>query len=210
MIELFVFDLGNVILPFNHHQIATKLFARSNGKSGFTEREIFDYLFNDESGCINPYEEGSLSSMEFFLHIRDRCNLRLDFDEFTEIWNNIFWENREVSEIITHLKARGMPVFLLSNTNELHFCHVLEHYPIIHSMDEWILSFEVGAKKPDKRMYDAIFERSDVSKENVLYVDDVERYITSARQRGIQGHVFRSASDLRNLIKDNFDPLSSY
>ena len=202
MIELFVFDLGNVILPFNHHQIATKLLNRCNRNSIVTEQEIFSYIFNDEKGLINPYEEGNLSSLEFFRAIKDRFSLNLELEEFSEIWNNIFWENQEVNEIIIYLKARGYPVFLLSNTNELHFCHILQHYPIIHLMDEWILSFEVGAKKPKRRIYDAIFERSDVSREKILYIDDVERFVTSARQCGIQGLVFRDPSDLWPLLKE--------
>ena len=33
MIKLFVFDLGNVILPFEHRQIASKLQARSTNQA---------------------------------------------------------------------------------------------------------------------------------------------------------------------------------
>ena len=107
MIELFVFDLGNVILPFSHRQIATKLLERSKSKSRFTEQDIFDYTFDYEKGLVNPYEEGNLSSLEFFSHLRDRYDLRLQFEEFSDIWNNIFQENYEVNEIIAYLKARG-------------------------------------------------------------------------------------------------------
>ena len=102
--------------------------------------------------------------------MRDRYRLGLDFDEFKDIWNNIFRENLEVNEIIVYLKAKGFPLFLLSNTNELHFTHIIERYPIVHLMDEWILSFEVGAKKPKKRIYDAIFEKMDVrERRGLLY-----------------------------------------
>ena len=91
--------------------------------------------------------------------MKERYRLSLGFDDFKEIWNNIFQEDMEVNEIIVYLKAKGFPLFLLSNTNELHFTHIIERYPIVHLMDEWILSFEVGAKKPKRRIYDAIFEK---------------------------------------------------
>ena len=203
MIELFVFDLGNVILPFSHRQIATKLLERSTSKNRFTEQDIFDYTFDYEKGLVNPYEEGNLSSLEFFSHLRDRYDLRLQFEEFSEIWNNIFQENYEVNEFIVYLKTKGLPVFLLSNTNELHFCHILQRYPIIHVMDEWILSFEVGAKKPGKRIYDAIFEKTDVKRERVLCIDDVEDFVASARTYGMQGLVFKDSSNLWKVINDN-------
>jgi glucose-1-phosphatase len=155
MTKLFVFDLGNVILPFENRPIADNLHAKSG--SDCTSDDIFRYLFDSDNGFVNPYEEGLSSSLQFFLDVRDRYRLRLEFDEFKEIWNNIFKENLEVSEMILYLKAKGFPIFLLSNTNELHFTHIIDRYPIVHVMDEWILSFEVGAKKPKKRIFDAIF-----------------------------------------------------
>ncbi len=196
MTRLFAFDLGNVILPFENRPIADKLYERAAAKESLTADEIFTYLFDMEKGSVNGYEEGLSSSYEFFLDVRDRFRLHLEFDEFKEIWNNIFRENTEVSEVIAYLKSRGFPLFLLSNTNELHFTHVIERYPIVHLMDEWILSFEVGAKKPKKRIYDAIFEKMDVRREEVFYIDDVEQYVERARAMGIRGLVFREAAGL--------------
>jgi len=203
MIKLFVFDLGNVILPFDNRQIAEKLYARSEAKGLFSSADIFRYLFDLRGGAINSYEEGLFSSLEFFLDVKSRYKLRLDFEEFKVIWNNIFQENLEVNEIIVYLKAKGFPLFLLSNINELHFTHVIEHYPIVHLMDEWILSFEIGAKKPKKRIYDAIFEKVDLRKDEVFYIDDTEEYVECARDLGIKGLVFREAADLWKALEVN-------
>ncbi len=203
MIDLFVFDLGKVILPFEHRQIATKLWERSRNKGRLAEQEIFRDLFDVENGLINRYEEGLSSSEEFFLEMRKRYGLTLEFEEFSEIWNNIFWENPEVNEIIVYLKGKGHPIFLLSNTNELHFSYVLKQYPIVHLFDEWILSFEVGAKKPSKRIYDAIFERTDVPREKVLYIDDIDSYVLAARSYGLHGLVYTTPEELWNVLRKN-------
>jgi putative hydrolase of the HAD superfamily len=151
MIWLFVFDLGNVILPFEHRQIAVKLHEVSLIQKRFTPDDLFRFLFDRDRGFVNPYEEGRISSLDFFAKLRERYKLRLEFEEFKDIWNNIFEEDPEVNAIITHLKNKGYPVFLLSNTNELHFSYVMERYPVVRSLDEWILSYEVGARKPKKR-----------------------------------------------------------
>jgi putative hydrolase of the HAD superfamily len=203
MIDLFVFDLGKVILPFEHRQIASKLWQRSKNSRKLTEEEIFQDLFDLKNGTVNCYEEGLLSSEEFFLEVRKRYDLALEFEDFSEIWNNIFWDNPEVNEIIIYLKAKGYPIYLLSNTNELHFAYVIERFPIVHVLDEWILSFEVGAKKPDKRIYDAIFEKTDVDKAKILYIDDIDAYVSAARSYGMQGLVYKSPDDLWNVLKEN-------
>jgi glucose-1-phosphatase len=202
MIRLFVFDLGNVILPFDCHPIARQLQRRSRKGSGVSVDEIDRYIFDLEQGFINPYEEGLLSSRQFFEEIKDRYDLDLDLHEFEEIWNNIFRENSEVNDVIIHLKRKGFPLFLLSNTNELHFSHIIERYPIVHEMDEWILSFEVGAKKPKERIYEAIFERIDLSPSEVFYIDDVNHYIEVGRRMGIEGLVFESPAGLWEALKE--------
>jgi len=201
MIDLFVFDLGKVILPFEHRQIASKLWQRSKNNRKFTEEEIFQDLFDLKNGTVNRYEEGLLSSEEFFLEIRKRYDLALEFEDFSEIWNNIFWDNPEVNEIIIYLKAKDYPVYLLSNTNELHFSYVIDRFPIVHVLDEWILSFEVGAKKPDKRIYDAIFEKTDVDRAKILYIDDIDAYVSAARSHGMQGLVYKSPDDLWAVLR---------
>jgi glucose-1-phosphatase len=199
MTKLFVFDLGNVILPFDNRPIAEKYHARSSGV--LCADEIFQYLFDLKDGSVNPYEEGLLSSREYFLQTKDHCGLQLGFDEFSHIWNNIFTADDEVIAIIEALKGRGYPIFLLSNTNDLHFSHIKACYPVVHLMDQWILSYEVGAKKPKQRIFDAIFERMEVKGDEVFYVDDVEEYIEAAARVGIKGHVFKNAAALRGALE---------
>lgn len=203
MINLFVFDLGNVILPFEHRQIAVKLHETSRIQDRFTPDDLFKFLFDRDRGLVNPYEEGLMSSVDFFAKLREKYKLELEFDEFKDIWNIIFQEDPEVNNTIMYLKNKGYPVFLLSNTNELHFSYIMERYPIVHSLDEWILSYEVGAKKPKQKIYDAIFEKTDTVRNEVLYIDDVPEYVDAAKMYGLQGLHFKNAKDVWELLKEN-------
>jgi putative hydrolase of the HAD superfamily len=203
MIKLFVFDLGNVILPFEHRQIAVKLHETSRIQDRFTPDDLFKFLFDRDRGLVNPYEEGLMSSVDFFAKLRDKYKLELEFEEFQDIWNIIFEEDPEVNNGIMYLKSKGYPVFLLSNTNELHFSYIMERYPIVHSLDEWILSYEVGAKKPKQKIYDTIFERTNTARNEVLYIDDIPEYVEAAKNYGLQGLVFKNAKDVWELLKEN-------
>src|SRR4030043_1323550 len=129
-IEVILYDLGNVILPFNHFQIAEKL-SRFSQRIEFQDpAKIFSYLFDFEKGAINGYEVGKVSSLEFFQSLKEFLQLSLSFEEFISIWNDIFLENQEVSKII--LSQRGKwKLGLLSNTNPLHFDYFLKIFPIL-------------------------------------------------------------------------------
>lgn len=202
MTKLFVFDLGKVILPFEHRQIAVKLHQYASPAAGTAPEDLFRFVFAKSEGLVNEYEKGNMTSAEFFQEIRKAFRLDITYDLFKEIWNDIFQDSPEVNRAILHLKERGYPLFLLSNVSELHFLHIIDQYPIVHVFDEWILSFEVGAKKPEKRIYDVIFERADVPPAQVFYVDDIPEFVEAAGRYGIPGMVFQDAEGLWAMIRE--------
>jgi HAD superfamily hydrolase (TIGR01509 family) len=198
-IEVILFDLGNVILPFNHYQIAEKLFRFSNGKGVKDPQSIFSYLFDLEKGAINGYETGRESSLEFFQHLKKYLQLTLSFEEFMPIWNDIFWEDVGVSKIIRSLKGRKR-LGLISNTNPLHFEYILRKFPIIRIFDKWILSHEVGFKKPDVRIFQKAMDWASVESKKILFIDDIKTHVEMAISLGMQGIHFISADQLKKEL----------
>ncbi len=199
-IEVILFDLGNVILPFNHYQIAEKL-------SPFVERQdfkdpdkIFSYLFDFEKGAVNDYEVGKVSSLEFFQSLKEFLHLSLTFEQFKPIWNDIFWEHEEVSQIIRSLKGRKR-LGLVSNTNPLHFEAILSKFPIVKAFDQWILSHQVGFKKPAPEIFRKAIEWAGIRPEKILFIDDMENHINVAVSLGMQGLHFISPQQLRKELQ---------
>ena len=200
-VEVVLFDLGNVILPFSHFQIAEKL-ARFARKSQFQDPlSIFSEIFDLEKGLINPYERGEISSSQFFEGLKERFDLSLSFDDFVPIWNEIFTENEEVSEVIRSLKGKTR-LGLLSNTNPLHFEYALERFPVLRLFDRWILSHEVGAKKPALEIFQTALRWASALPERILFIDDTAGHVEAARRLGIRALHFTSASRLRSSLHD--------
>jgi putative hydrolase of the HAD superfamily len=198
-IEVILYDLGNVILPFNHSQIAEKLSQFSQKRECQDPSSLFSYLFDSEKGAINGYEVGKVSSLEFFQSLREFFQLSLSFEEFKPIWNEIFIENEDVSRIILSQKGRWR-LGLLSNTNPLHFNYVLSKFSILRVFDRWILSHEVGFKKPAAEIFQKAIEWAKVEPRKILFIDDMERHVEVAASLGMQGIHFLSAERLREEL----------
>ncbi len=195
-IEVILYDLGNVILPFNHYQIAEKL-SRSAEREDFQDPErIFSYLFDLQNGIMNDFDVGKVSSGEFFQSLKEKLGLSLSFDEFVPVWNDIFVEDGEVSEIILSQKGRWR-LGLLSNTDSLHFNYILSKYPIVRAFDKWILSYEVGFKKPAVEIFQKAIGWASVDAQKILFVDDMKRHVEVAVALGMQGIHFISAQQLK-------------
>jgi len=198
-IEVILYDLGNVILPFNHFQIAEKLCRFSQRKEFQDPSKVFSYLFDFEKGAVNGYEAGKVSSSKFFQSLREFLQLSLSFEDFVPIWNEIFTENQEVSQTILSQKGRRK-LGLLSNTNPLHFDYILSKFAIIQVFDQWILSHEVGFKKPAVEIYQKAIEWASVEPRKILFIDDMKKHVEVAMSLGMQGVHFISAEQLREEL----------
>ena len=196
MIEVIFFDLGNVILPFNNYQIAEKLSRFSQKREFRDPKKIFSYLFDLEKGVINDFDKGRVSPPEFFQSIKKYLGLSVAFEKFIPIWTDIFIEDRGVSEIIRSLKGKWR-LGLLSNTDPLHFNYIVSTFPIVSALEKWILSYDVGFKKPDARIFQKAIEWASVPPESILLIDDTEGHVAAAVSLGIQGIHFASANQLK-------------
>lgn len=200
-IDVVLFDLGNVILPFDNRPVAEKLARVARRPEGRDPAAVFSYLFDMENGAINPYERGEETSEAFFESVKTRFDLTITLEEFAPIWNEIFEENEEVSGIVRALKGRKR-LGLLSNTNALHFGYILENYPVLAVFDRWILSHEVGSKKPAREIFEAALAWAAVPAERVLFIDDIARHVEAARALGMKGILFTTADELQAALGD--------
>jgi len=204
-IEVIFFDLGNVILPFNNYQIAEKLCRFSQKEESREPGKIFSYLFDLENGVINDFDRGRVSPSEFFQSIKKYLGLSIAFEKFIPIWTDIFTEDREVSEIIRSLKGKWR-LGLLSNTDPLHFHYIVSTFPIVSALEKWILSYEVGFKKPDARIFQRAMEWASVEPEKILFIDDTKGHVEAAASLGMQGIHFRSGEQLRGALNLKLNP----
>ncbi len=188
-----------MILNFNHFQIAEKLRPYARNEEYNDPERIFSDLFDLQRGMINPFDVGEISSEEFFEGVRNRFSLSISFETFCSIWNEIFEENRDVSQAIRALAGRWR-LGLLSNTNPLHFAYILTRYPIVRVFEKWILSYEVGFKKPAAEIFQNALEWASVEPGETIFIDDLKIHIQAANALGMHGIHFTSSLQMKEEL----------
>ena len=91
-------DLGNVLINFDH-RIAVKKILPCTLKN---EQEVYQLFF--DSALTKEYEEGKISSIEFFKGVKNLVGLDMGYNEFLPIWDNIFFSTELRT---TNLNATG-------------------------------------------------------------------------------------------------------
>jgi FMN phosphatase YigB (HAD superfamily) len=191
--EAVIFDLGNVLVSFDHTIAARKIlgFTKKN------EKEIFDLFF--DSGITGLFEEGKISPEEFFLRVKEMLDLKMDYADFLPVWNEIFFltsQNHGVYKLAKKLKGRYKTA-LLSNINVLHFDYLKQIFPLFDAFNCVFTSFELGVRKPHPLIYSRTLEALGVkAPENVFYTDDRAELIEKAVALGIKGFIFKNTEQL--------------
>ncbi len=186
--------MGNVILPFDHMIPCRKLAEKYNLNADDIYKKILT------SGLAWKFEEGSVKGTQFYKKCMDILNMQIDYNEFRNLWSDIFTEDKEVSDIILSLKKKH-ELILLSNTNEWHMAHVRDKFDIINQFDKYILSYEVGYLKPHPKIYEIAIKVA-LNKDNIIYIDDIAEYVAAARNLGITALHFTTPKVLRKELHE--------
>lgn len=189
-IRSFLFDLGNVLVRFDHRAAAARIAEHAKADP----EDLYRLFF--ESPLVVDHDEGRISTSVFYEALKKEIGLSLPYDRFLSVWNDIFTPDPEMEALVRRLLG-SYPCFLISNTNRPHFDHLREHYPVLNELNGWILSYEVGRLKPHPAIYRRALEMARAPAAEVFYVDDREDLIEAGRQLGFQVHRFEGVAPLR-------------
>ncbi len=185
-----VFDLGNTLIRFDHNIAVKKLLSRF----GIDPKAAYDLFF--DSPITRLFEKGMIPPEEFHKRAAGLLGIDIPYDDFKDIWNDIFWEDVEACALARELKKRYR-LFLLSNVNKVHFEYIRAKFDIIGIFDELILSFKVGAMKPEAAIYEDVIRRSGGDRTSFIYIDDREDLINEAAAMGIESIRYEGARKLK-------------
>lgn len=191
MIKTVLFDLGNVILPFDVMRLANRLTRYTH----LSAKQIVDMLWNDY--IADNFETGKMSPTEYFNHICQACQFKnLTYDEFLPIFNEIFDEDMTIVDLIAKLKGK-YKLGIISNTNAIHVEHITKRYSYLSHFDRHWWSNEAGVRKPNPAIYHLALKHFEVSPAEAVFIDDLHVNIASAKNIGINTIHYQGAETLK-------------
>jgi glucose-1-phosphatase len=176
--SVIVFDLGNVLLPFDYNVVINGF---DQVKTGLGSKFANYYKNNYE--VHRKFERGEYTVDDFTEIMLDVLDHEVSKESFYDIYSNIFTVNERLVSVLPALK-RNYQLVLLSNTNAIHKKYGWGNYEFLKYFDELVLSHEVGAVKPDARIYRAVEAFTQKPHQEHFYTDDILEYISAAHKLG--------------------------
>ncbi len=194
MIRAIFFDLGQVIVPFD----PGRGYAALAPYCPHPPEQVRARITAD---LVRAFEEGRIPPEQFVGEISRRLELKVSYGQFCELWSSIFLPEPLLAESLLEGLARGYRLLLLSNTNAIHYRMIRQRYPLLRHFHDRVLSYEVGALKPDERIYREALRRAGCRPEECFYTDDIAEYVEAGRRHGMDAVQFRSAAQLEEELR---------
>lgn len=193
------FDLGNVLLHFDHEIACRQLEA----ESGVARELVREIVF--EGDLQLRYERGELSTQEFYEIFHDRSGLAEFLDLERLLWATaaIFEVNEPILPLITQLRSAGQRLGILSNTCEAHWNHVIDgRYGFLREQFEiYALSYELKSLKPEPDIYLAAAKLAGCEPAEIFFVDDRPENVVGARAAGFDAVQYMTVPDLTSDLR---------
>ncbi len=190
MIKAVLFDLGNVLVPVDFRRCREALAEVCPHSPQDVQRIM------GTSGLPRRYEQGEVTSEEFFETTCRLLDMQVTYEKFCAVWGEILSPDPLVPESLLESLAVSRRLVLLSNTNAMHFGQAEARYPMLRHFHEFVLSFRVGAMKPDPRIYQHAIAAAGCPPSECFFVDDLADNVDAARRAGIDAAVFTSLDQL--------------
>lgn len=179
MIKAVLFDYGGVMSDGGR---GTELIGRVAANLGVSTERATELV----NIAWSPYANGMINEAELWEQIEEEYGSPIP-EAKRGVWNT--WEVMkpwpEMVEFVKQLRGRGLIVGLLSNVIPATLTEINTHGGY-EDFDFLVLSCEVGYSKPQVEIYQLALDRLEgIKSEEVLFVDDQERFLVPARELGI-------------------------
>ena len=186
------FDLGNVLVYFDHW-IACRQMAQV---AGITPEQVWQVVF--ESDLEHRYESGQVDDRHFYDAFCQATGTRPDYDQLLIAGSDIFRLNHSLLPVVAQIDGAGYRLGILSNTSPAHWAWVTAgRFGIVNlAFDRAALSYEIGACKPEPKIYAAAAELAGVRPQEIFFVDDMPENVAAARQAGFDAVLYTTTPQL--------------
>lgn len=193
MIRAVIFDWGGVLQRTEDPAPRRELERELGMAEGALERAVFDHPLFEQASL------GRVGADEAWLAAARAVGWpEAKIDEFVERFFAGDRIDERLVDLVRWWRIQGLRVGLLSNAprGRTQGAGVAGRWGLDGVFDAQVFSHQVGAFKPDPRMYRAILAALQVAPQDALFVDDMEANVAGARALGIHAVRFHGYTEL--------------
>jgi 2-haloacid dehalogenase len=196
-----VFDIGGVLLDWNPDYLYQELIPDAGQREHFLTA-VATPEWNQQMDAGRPWAEA----------VAELTSLHPQHAEWIEAYDTGWLKMVSglidgTADVITELRAQGIPTYALTNFSAEKWEIAKEAFPILAGFTGEVVSGTEQAVKPDEKIYRILIERYDLDPARSFYTDDKDYNVVAAREVGLDAETFTDAPTLRHQLRERGLPV---
>ena len=180
-----IFDIGNVLTCWRPEAFYDRVLGKDRRRALFAAVDLHEVNAQVDDGA--PFRETIYACADRHPDWADEIRM------WHDRWDEMASPRIEGSiALLLALRAKGVPVFALSNIGGDVFAHAQKQLEFLTKFDRAYISGTLGVSKPDPRIYEIVEHDSGLPGQSLLFTDDKAENIVAAARRGWRTHQFET------------------
>jgi 2-haloacid dehalogenase len=183
MVQAVIYDIGNVLIAWNPERYY-------DARMGVDAR-VRMFAEADPHAMNELIDAGGLFRETIYDWAARHPDWEVELRWWYDHWIDMAQPRIEGSiTLLRRLRAKGVPVFALTNFGIHSFEYALTQYDILHEFDHAYVSGRMGVTKPSPQIYAMVEAHCGIAPQDLLFTDDRVDNIAAADARGWKTHLF--------------------
>lgn len=198
-IKNIIFDLGRVLLNIN--PLLTQL---ELSRLGYRPDDEIRGAKDDE--IVIKLECGKISAEDFINAVKDIVKAGTTSNDIINAWNAMLLDFTEQHVNTLRSLRQNYKVYLLSNSNQIHFdCYTRTFrdtygFDLSDLFDKMWFSFQIGIVKPELDIFTYVLKDGGINPDETLFIDDTLMHVEAARKLGIRAFHLEGNLDISDML----------
>jgi len=184
--SIILLDIGNVIASVDFLRFCRGVVLDASSDLQAVSRKYC------EGDLKLKFDQGIIAPLDYLCMIgRDSLTASMSHGEIRELWRNVFSLLEGAEEGVETL-SREHQLWIMSDTDPLHFAFLLSHYSFLRERERYYLSYEHGFLKSSPEAFEHVLNDSGLPAHEFVLIDDKPENCSSAAAVGIKSIRFET------------------
>lgn len=189
MNKVVIFDWGGIVESHEYdmkdlNDAKIRMIKRID--SSLSDEEILSKWVNKTSDGVNIGTVSDLKEVKRYVEfLQKSLGINISYEDFVNLYEEEFKAVKYYKDVVDYahsLKSR-CKIAILSNLMYFDKKRINDQYDL-SKFDYVYLSFEIGMRKPDEKIYKYVLDDLKVKPEDILFIDDDYQNILAAKRCG--------------------------
>ena len=196
-IDTIIFDLGGVLIDWNPKYVYRNVFDGDEGKVDWFLNNICTSEWNVAHDAGRSLKEGTDLLINQYPEYESW--IRIYYDHWPDMLGGPISDSVSILQQLKQSNAYNL--YALTNWSAETFPVALDRFDFLGQFEGIVVSGAEKTRKPFQKIYEITLARYNITPENAVFIDDNFDNVQAAKESGINGIHYKSATQLLNELR---------